>query len=330
MMGGNYRISTILLATAFAKADKQGGSAAFDKFLDNRLIIARRLAAENPSGNPDELDTLSGQLFPYGYKSNQQEVMLLAFLSAYSGIDASKINLSPMKRFPLPNWNLNYNGLTKLRVMRKYFKNFTLSHAYTSSYNVGSYTNNLLFNGWEDMRYALDPSRNYISQYIMDGIVLREDFAPLIKISATLQNDLSLNFEYRKSRQLGLSFVNNQLTESNRSEWVIGAGYRIKNVGFRVNSGGSGRRQVKNDIILRADLSLRDEKVLVRRVDQHYVQPSSGAFMCSLNTYAEYEITKQLSVKAFIDFTYNNPYIASQYLTITSKGGFTVIYKLVQ
>jgi cell surface protein SprA len=214
--------------------------------------------------------------------------------------------------------------------MRKVFKNFTLSHAYTSSYNIGSYTNNLLFKGWEEMRYALDPSDNYISQYIMDGIVLREDFAPFIKVSATLQNDLSLNFEYRKGRQIGLSFVNNQLTESNRSEWIIGAGYRIKNVGFKVNSGGSGRRQIKNDIIIRADISLRDEKVLVRRIDQDNVQPSSGAFMCSLNTYAEYEITKQLSIKAFVDFTYNSPYIASQYLTITSKGGFTIIYKLVQ
>jgi cell surface protein SprA len=331
MMGGNYRISTILLATAFSKADKHGNSAAFDKFLDNRLIVAERLAAENPYYTGIKtLDSLSGQMFPVGYKSNQQEVMLLAFLSAYSGVDASRINLSPMKRFPLPNWNLNYNGLTKIKGMRKIFKNFSLSHAYTSSYNIGSYTNNLLFSGWEDMRYALDPSDNYISQYIMDGIVLREDFAPLIKISATLQNDLSLNFEYRKSRQLGLSFVNNQLTESNRSEWVIGGGYRIKNVGFKVRSGGSSRRQVQNDIILRADISLRDEKVLVRRIDQHNVQPSSGAFMCSLNTYAEYEITKQISVKAFVDFTYNSPYIASQYLTITSRGGFTIIYKLVQ
>ncbi|MDR0763473.1 MAG: cell surface protein SprA [Bacteroidales bacterium] len=331
MMGGNYKISTILLATSFSKTDKQGGSAVFDKFLENRLIVAERLAAENKYYNGYKVfDTLTGKFFPDGYKSNQQEVMLMAFLSAYSGIDPSRITLSPMGRFPLPNWNLNYNGLTKIRAMRKLFKNFTLSHAYTSSYNIGSYTNNLLFNGWEDMRYALDPSGNYISQYIMDGIVLREDFAPLIKISATLQNDLSLNFEYRKSRQLGLSFVNNQLTESNHSEWVIGAGYRIKNVGFKINTGGSNRRQVKNDIILRADISLRDEKVLVRRIDQHNVQPSSGAFMCSLNTYAEYEITKYLSVKAFIDFTYNSPYIASQYLTITSKGGFTIIYKLVQ
>ncbi|MDR1975031.1 MAG: cell surface protein SprA [Bacteroidales bacterium] len=331
MMGGNYKISTILIATAFAKADKQGNSDVFDKFLDNRVIVAERLASENPYYNGQKIfDTSSGQWFPYGYKSNQQEVMLMAFLAAYSGSDASKIKLSPMGRFPLPNWNLNYNGLTKIKAMRKVFKNFTLSHAYTSSYNVGSYTNNLLFKGWEDMRYALDPSENYISQYIMDGIVLREDFAPLIKVSATLQNDLSLNFEYRKSRQLGLSFVNNQLTESNRSEWVIGAGYRIKDVGFRVNSGGSGKRAVKSDIVLRADLSLRDEQVLVRRIDQNHVQPSSGAFMCSLNTYAEYEITKQLSVKAFIDFTYNSPYVASQYLTITSKGGFTIIYKLVQ
>jgi cell surface protein SprA len=328
MMGGNYRISTILLATAFAKSDEHDGSAVFDKFLDNRLIIARRLAGENKHG--EVLDTLTGQMFPLGYKSNQQEVMLLAFLAAYSGTDANKIKLSPMGRFPLPNWNLNYNGLTKIRAMRKIFKNFTLSHAYTSSYNIGSYTNNLLFAGWEDIRDALDPSGNYISQYIMDGIVLREDFAPLIKVSATLQNDLSLNFEYRKSRQIGLSFVNNQLTESNRSEWIIGAGYRIKNVGFKVNSGGSSRRQIRNDIILRADISLRDEKVLVRRIDQDNVQPSSGAFMCSLNTYAEYELTKQFSIRAFVDFTYNNPYIASQYLTITSKGGFTIIYKLVQ
>ncbi|MBD5389523.1 cell surface protein SprA [bacterium] len=331
LQNGNMNVTTVLIKTAFKRTDDQHNNETYDRFLEYRRIMAGRLADGNPNaaGRPDVWDSVAGAYYPYGYKSNSQDVMLTALLAAYTGADPYKMSLSTLSRFPLPNWSLSYSGLTKIKAMRKIFKNFTLSHAYTSSYSVGSYTNNVLYDLSMDHPSRLDDNMNFISQYVFDGVVLSEQFAPLIKVAFTLKNDLSFNFEYRQSRQIGLSFVNNQITEVSSSAWVAGAGYRIKNVGFKVNSGGSSKRKITSDIVLKADVSVRDTKTVLRRIDQNVSTPSAGSLVTSINIYAEYELTKQLSAKVFYDMTINKPHIANLFYNHTGKGGISIIYKLV-
>ncbi len=331
IQGGNMNVTTVLIKTAFKKTDELHRNEIYDRFLEYRKIMAGRLAAGNPNaaGRPDVWDSTAGSYYPYGYKSNAQDVMLTALLAAYTGADPYKMSLSTLSRFPLPNWSLSYSGLTKIKAMRKVFKNFTLSHAYTSSYSVGSYTNNVLYDLSMDHPSRLDENMNFISQYIFDGVVLSEQFAPLVKVSFTLKNDLSFSFEYRQSRQIGLSFVNNQITEVSSSAWVVGAGYRIKNVGFKINAGGNSKRKITSDIVLKADVSVRDTKTVLRRIDQNVNTPSAGSLVTSINVYAEYELTKQLSAKVFYDMTINKPHIANLFYNHTGKGGISIIYKLV-
>ncbi|MDE5743832.1 MAG: cell surface protein SprA, partial [Bacteroidales bacterium] len=331
LQNGNMNVTTVLIKTAFQRTDDQHNNETYNRFLEYRRIMAGRLAAGNPNaaGRPDVWDSVAGAYYPYGYKSNSQDVMLTALLAAYTGADPHTMSMSMLTRFPLPNWSLSYSGLTKIKAMRKIFKNFTLSHAYTSSYSIGSYTNNVLYDLSMDHPSRLDDNMNFISQYIFDGVVLSEQFAPLIKVAFTLKNDFSFNFEYRQSRQIGLSFVNNQITEVSSSAWVAGAGYRIKNVGFKVNSGGSSKRKITSDIVLKADVSVRDTKTVLRRIDQNISTPSAGSLVTSINVYAEYELTKQLSAKVFYDMTINKPHIANLFYNHTGKGGISIIYKLV-
>ena len=330
---GSYNVTNVMIGTAFTKLDDNYWDETFQDFLDNRLIIADRLAEqkamETPGYDPSVRvwDTAAGGMFPQGFKSNNQDVMIPALIAAYTGRDPSKVSLSALDKFPMPNWSVTYSGLTRIKGMRKVFKNFSISHAYSSSYTVGSYTNNLLYSNAIDYMQNMDETENFRSRYIMEGIVLSEQFSPLIKLSMTFVNDLSLNFEYRQSRQIGLSFVNNQLTEMRTKEWVIGAGYRIKNVGFRVNSGGASKRRVSSDIVLRADLSIRDNLRLLRRIDQDINTPSEGAVLTSINVYAEYEITRQLTARVFYDMTLNKPYIANQFYNTNGRGGVSLTYK---
>lgn len=330
-LNGSYNVTNVMIGTAFRRMDDSYNEKTFQQFLDNRIIIAERLAQENrqPGYDPNiyRYDSASGMMFPLGYKSNNQDVMIPALIAAYSGIDPEKVSLSALDKFPMPNWSVTYSGLTRLKGMRKVFKNFSISHAYSSSYSVGAYTNNLLYQDGMSYMQNLDESENFRSRYIMEGVVLSEQFAPLIKLNMTFVNDLSLNLEYRQSRQIGLSFVNNQITEMKTKEWVVGAGYRIKNVGFKVNSGGASKRRVSSDIVLRADFSIRDNIRLLRKIDQNVNTPSEGAIITSINIYAEYEITRQIAARLFYDMTLNNPYIANQFYTSNGRGGISITYK---
>ena len=73
---------------------------------------------------------------------------------------------------------------------------------------------------------------------------------------------MTINLQFKKSRTMTLSFTNNQLTEVNGREIVIGAGYRIKDLSFSIVSlGGSGNRQnIKNDLILKLDLGFKAQQ----------------------------------------------------------------------
>ena len=334
LLNGSYNVTNVMIGTAFSKFDKNYFDKTYRKFLENRIVIAERLADNNSmpgyNRNAYRYDTVARRDFPQGYMSNNQDVMIPALIAAYTGRDPRKVSLSAMDKFPLPNWSLTYSGLTKIKGVRKVFKNFSISHAYSSSYTVGSYTNNLLYKDAQDFVENIDAGGNFRSRYIMDGIVLSEQFSPLIKLNMTFVNDLSLNFEYRQSRQIGLSFVNNQITEMRTKEWIIGAGYRIKNVGFKVNSGGAGKRRISSDVVLRADLSIRDNIRLLRKIDQQINTPSEGALITSINVYAEYEITRQISARVFYDMTLNKPYIANQFYNSNGRGGISLTYKFTQ
>ncbi len=333
-LNGSYNVTNIMIGTAFRPFDEDYFDKTFQDFLDNRLVIAERLAQENdmPGYSPGQyrFDTAANAMYPLGYKSNNQDVMIPALIAAYTGRDAEKVSLSALDKFPMPNWSVTYSGLTKIRAMRRVFKNFSISHAYSSSYTVGAYTNNLLYEDAMDYMQNMDEGENFRSRYIMEGIVLSEQFSPLIKINMTFVNDLSLNFEYRQSRQIGLSFVNNQITEQRTKEWVIGAGYRIKNVGFRINSGGAGKRRISSDIVLRADFSIRDNIRLLRKIDQMINTPSEGAIITSINVYAEYEITRNIAARLFYDMTLNKPYIANQFYNSNGRGGISLTYRFTE
>lgn len=327
---GNYTVTGIMIHSSFMKMDANYVTEAYQNFLDYREVIARRLSAENPNsyGRPDVYDTATGNYYPHGYGSNSQDVMIPALIAAYMGVSPEKISLNTISRFPLPNWSLSYSGLTKIKGVKKIFKNIVLQHGYTSSYNVGSYTQNILFKqDLDGNATALDMNMNFISYRIMEGVSMMEQFSPLIKISLTLNNDLSTNFEMRKMRQINLSFVNNQLTEIQSNEWIIGVGYRIKDVGFKISAFGNSKRQIKSDIVLKADFSIRDNKTIIRKIDQSVYMPSAGARTTSINIYAEYEITKQLITRVFYDLILNKPYIENAFFNTTGKGGLSITYR---
>ena len=110
------------------------------------------MAANNPNFNggtdPNtgfpieyEISPSGDTIITGGYGPTSQEVMIPAFLAAYAGSNPLSSNLTAFPSIPRPNWRVTYDGLVRIPFLNKKFKTFSVSHAYRSSYSVGSYLN---------------------------------------------------------------------------------------------------------------------------------------------------------------------------------------------
>ncbi len=139
-----------------------------------------------------------------------------------------------------------------------------------------------------------------------------------------LKNSIQTNFEIRRERNLSLSFSNSQLTEVNRTSYVVGAGYRFKDVAINIRMGGQNTKQLKSDILLKADLSVNINKTTLRKIDQNVNLISSGSKVFALNLSAEYSLTEKIVLRAYFEMNSNTPYVSNSYPNSTTQGGFSL------
>lgn len=327
---GNFNISTSMIKTAFSSSD-ENGSETFDDFRANRLEIAQRLATEAgvDINNPGNLDA---EGYPLGFGKTNQAVLLPAFLSAYTGKDANKVSLGAFRNIPIPNWTLKYTGLMKLPWFKKQFKRFSLTHGYNSVYTVNQFRSNLDYNAFDpNVDYVsqdpnvLDQSGNYKNETLFSAVALTEMFSPLIKIDFEMQNSMKILAEIKKDRRLFLSFDNNLLTEIKGSEYVFGLGYRIKDV--KINSKLAGPRNViKSDLNMKADISIRENKTIIRYLDLENNQVTAGQTIWGLKYTADYAFSKNLTGIFYFDYTFSEYAISTAFPQTSIRSGLTLRY----
>ncbi len=332
---GSFSISFFGWRTAWVKDNDKNQNQNFINLKESRREIAYRLANENPNymQGDETWDTIAGAYFPTGYGSTQQDVLLYSFLSAYSGKSASNYPLVSMPKIPALNWRITYNGLSKIEPFKSFLRSLTITHGYRSTYSVGSFQSlidYLEINGFPAAQYKSND--NYIPKYQIQQVSIIEQFSPLITFDMTWLNSLMTKFEIKKSRNLSMSFVNNQLTEVSSNEYIVGLGYRFKDVKFIVRNmgGGGSRKNVKSDLNVRADFSIRQNKTVLRRIDEDINQVSTGQQVISINTSADYMVNQRLNIRLFFDKVINNPYVSSQYRNSTTNGGISLRFTLAQ
>ena len=330
---GNFNISTVLIKTAFLKSD-EFGSEAFDTFRSNRLIIARRLAAQEGIDftNPNNFEDADLNGFPLGFGKNSQAVLLPSFLSAYSGTDVNKVTLGAFRDVPIPNWSIKYSGFMKMKWFRKNFKRFSISHGYNSMYTINQFRSNLDYNKPDfDLDYSLqnpnvfDQSGNYKNKNLFNNINLMEQFSPLVKIDIEMKNSLKLQTEIKKDRLLSLSFDNNLLTEIQGYEYILGLGYRFKDLQIRSRLGGS-RQLIKGDLNMKADFSIRNNKTIVRYLDLDNNQVTSGQTILNLKYSTDYAFSQNLTGIFYFDYSFSEYAISTAFPQTTIRSGFTLRY----
>ena len=329
-------MSFISWATAFKRDNDDNESDVFNNFRNNRLIIAKQLAVNNPNFNggldpitgfPAEYITYAGdtvQSLVGGYGPTSQEVMIPAFLAAYSGRDPSKTKFTAFPSIPLPNWRITYDGFIRIPYIKKRFKQFTIGHAYRSTYSVGSYQSNLNYsNGDEINMYNM----SYHVAREISQVTINEQFSPLFKIEMTWKNSLLTKLEFKISSILSLSLANYQLTESGSQEYIFGVGYRIQDVEFKMFSGGRGKK-ISSNLDLKLDFNLMNNKTVIRKVIEDVEQITMGQQLIKIKFSADYVISQRLNFKAFYDKSITNPFVSTTFPSAITNIGFSLRFTL--
>ncbi len=317
---GTLTYTNITFGSAFALISKDFSSATFDRVRTGREEVSALLGQSNTNSNP----LTSG--YYSGYGGTQQEVVVGAFLTAYSNRPVSASNINPVKNTPLPNWAINYNGLTKFEFAKKYVKNFVIRHAYSSTVSVtGLQTNlNAAFDN-NGNATTLDINNNFIASRQIQNVTLTERFSPLLGFDATWNikgQGLITKFEYKKDRSATLSLNNNQITEVLGSEWVIGSGYKFEKVKLPIE------KIPTSALNLRFDLSFRDNLTVVRKIVENTNQATAGQRVVSIKSSADYNVTQNLTVQLYYDQVINTPKIATSFPTGNMSTGIRLRFNL--
>ena len=330
---GNFNISTVLIKTAFSKSD-ENSSDTFDAFRENRLVIARRLALDAGIDftNANNFENADLNSFPLGYGKTNQSVLLPAFLSAYTGNDPSTSSLGAFRNIPIPNWTLKYTGLMKLKWFKKNFKRLSISHGYNAMYTINQFRSNLDYNeGNPALNFSyqnpnvLDQSDNYKNEFLYSNINLMEQFSPLFKLDFEMKNSIKILAEVKKDRLLSLSFDNNLLTEIQGNEYIFGFGYRVKDLKIRSSLAGASQI-IKSDLNMKLDLSIRNNKTIIRYLDLDNNQVTSGQTIWNFKYSADYDFSRNLTGIFYFDYSFSEYAISTAFPQTTIRSGFTMRY----
>lgn len=331
---GSYSITYIALNTFFKGSSLEDMAALFDVVEKNRHVISARLS---PTGQPHDTE---GSEWYEGYGSKQQEVLIPAFIAAYTKQDPHTVKLDLFNQTPLPNWTISYNGLSKIGGLSEIFRDFSILHSYKSTMTVNSFqSNGKYIEDAPNSDMNKNESFNYYSQFYIPELVINESFAPLIGLQIRTVDGLQFTCDYGKQRVLGLSFSNSILHERRSENITLNFGYLIKNVNipwlsFDFDDIGIGARQRNINKARRKnqargqDLNIactfryqRDITVSHQfDIDQN-PRPERGTRTYRLNPTVEYDLNKNMTLQLYYEYSYTFPETGQSVPVTNMRGG---------
>ena len=359
---GSFQMSTISLSTAFeGMGDANSGyrSKTFEKFVNSLAGYRDRVEAQYAGTVYPAGSALSGGKFDASRTPVNQysgDVMIPAFLNAYTSMGGNSLSLFPALSRLLPNWTVRYSGLGKLPWFRDHFKSVNINHSYKSIFAVGSYNSYSTYqeymNGLGFISDASTGNPSPSSMFNISQVSINEAFSPLLGMDVTFNNNMTLKGEYRQTRVLNLSMTSVQLNEALSKDWVIGMGYRINNFSLfeggarklKAKMGAGNRKDNRNatvnsqqmrgtnhDLNLRLDFSFRKQAAIVRDIATMTSSASSGNNALKLSFSADYTFSKLLTMSFYYDRQTNTPLLSSSsYPTTTQDFGLSIKFSLTR
>lgn len=289
----------------------------YNQFLENARTLSRSYGG-----------ILRSDGFVEGYSRGNQYILMPAFTAALHGRDVTgKEDPSPVnRRFPLPNWRLTYSGLRQIPFVAANFTKFDIMHAYNSTTTISGIQSNLEY---YNNPAGLDSKGDRLNPFIVSQVGVVEDFAPFLGADITLRNNLQIRAMYNRNRTYLLGLVNATLTEDIGSEYVVGAGYVIRDVPFRFRFKGQ-EKAFKSDINIRGDFALRDSQTRITNILLDDAQVTGGQRMMAIKLTADYNLTQNFSIKFFYDHLLTSYKISTAFPLATIRAGLTLSLTLGQ
>ena len=336
---GTFSISYISFQTLFKKFDPNIVSETFKQFEANRIILSEKLGKQNIYNGPAPTPGADG--YYQGYGRYAQDVIIPAFISAYTNKDPlsvtliknsnPRLNSNPFSGLKAkPNWNITYNGLNRIKGLEKVFTNVTFRHGYRSTLSMNSFNSALFFQ--DPFRYGfpafIDPlTGNYVPYFFVPNITISEEFSPLLSVDLTFTNQLSARMEYRKTRQLSLSLIDYQLAENRSTEVTIGADWRVKGMPLIKKIG---KMKLDNDVTFKLDFSLRDDATANSKLDQNTSFGTAGQKVINIYPTIDYVVNSRIRATLFFQQTRTIPKIATTAPITNTRAGMTLTISLAQ
>ncbi|MGM9772909.1 MAG: cell surface protein SprA [Segatella copri] len=360
---GAFQMTTISLGSAFegmGNANSGYRSKTFEKFVNSLAGFRDRVEAQYAGTVYPAGSALAGGKFDASRTPVNQyssDVMIPAFLKAYTSMGSNSLSVFPALSRMLPNWTIRYSGLGRLPWFNEHFKSININHSYKSVFAVGSYNSYSTFqeymNGLGFVSDATTGNPSPSSMFNISQVSINESFSPLLGMDVTFNNNMTVKAEYRQTRVLNLSMTSVQLNEALSKDWVIGMGYRINNFDVfgwgakasRSKSKGSNKnaanknatttKTVQNgtnhDLNLRLDFSFRKQAAIVRDIASMVSSASSGNNALKLSFSADYTFSKLLTMSFYYDRQTNTPLLSSSsYPTTTQDFGLSIKFSLTR
>ncbi|MDW7690719.1 cell surface protein SprA [Flammeovirgaceae bacterium SG7u.111] len=321
---GTFGTSFFSLSTAFASDDENNNNPVFDEFVRNRDVIKSRLDALNPGGE---------------YQLNSQDVLVPAFRAAYAGSDVNSIKLNAFPTIPIPNWQVTYSGLSKIPVLKETFRSVTLTHGYTSLYQVGNYTSSLFYNddpdrlglnvpAWEVSLPQANEDGTLVPVLVMNQVTISELFSPLIGIQMRTRGNVTVKMDFKKRRDVALNLSNAEVTELKSNDITVDIGYTKAGmkVPFKVRGA---IKTLENDITMRMAMTVRDTRTLQRKIDD-VSTVTAGNINMQFKPTISYAVNKQTQLTMYFERSINDPRISSSFKRSTTAFGLQLRYALMQ
>ena len=357
---GTFTMTTISIGSAFeSMGDANNGypSKAFNKFCNSLDAYQERVEAQYAGAVYPSSSTLAGQTFSNEYGGVDKysgDVMIPAFLNAYTSSGGGSLDIFPTLARMLPNWTVKYTGLTTLPWFKKRFKSVNLNHSYKSIYAVGSYSSYSTFVEYMgDLGFVTSATTGYpvpSSMFNVSTVSINEAFSPLFGFDVTFKNNMTAKLEYKRTRVLSLSITSVQINETLSNDWVVGWGYKINN--FNLFGMNKNKRKVKSnkknddeddsknskstsssnsDLNLTVDLSYRKQASITRDIATMTSTASSGNTAFKLSFTAEYTLSKLVTMSFYYDRQTNTPLLSSSsYPTTTQDFGLSLKVSLTR
>lgn len=336
---GSFSVSFISVSTLFESFKPNEISNTFKKFQEYRSIISARLGKANPYSSGAGPNT---EGYYKGYGKYAQDVLIPAFIAAYSGKSPSTIALidesnssirsNPFSGYlPKPNWRISYNGLSRVPGLDKIFSNFSITNSYTSTLSMNSFNTALTYGdpfGLGAPGFIDTLTGNFVPYFLVPNISISEQFAPLIDLDMQFTNQLQAKMGYSKSRQLSLSLIDYQMSETRSTEFTLGLGWRKRGLGLPFKIKGSSR--LNNDLNLRLDFSLRDDATANSYLDQNAALPVGGQRVIDIAPTIDYVINNRVNIQFYFDRRSVEPKISSSPPITTVRGGLKIRISLAE